>query len=32
MHGSAYEGDGAAAIRAAGDVMEETLGAQPVAG
>ena len=26
MHGSAYEGDGAAALRAAGDVMEQLLG------
>jgi flavorubredoxin len=30
MHGSAYEGDGAAALRAAGDVLEQLLGAQPV--
>jgi len=29
MHGSAYEGDGAAALRAAGDVLEQLLGAQP---
>ncbi len=26
MHGSAYAGDGAAALRAAGDVMETLLG------
>jgi len=26
MHGSAFEGDGAAALRAAGDVMERHLG------
>lgn len=32
MHGSAYEGDGAAALRAAADVMERTLGSLPVAG
>jgi len=30
MHGSAYEGDGAAALRAAGDVMEQLLGSEPV--
>ena len=28
MHGSAFEGDGAAALRAAGDVMEHHLGLQ----
>jgi len=28
MHGSAFEGDGAAALRAVGDVMERHLGAQ----
>lgn len=32
MHGSAYEGDGAAALRAAADVMERTLGGLTVAG
>jgi flavorubredoxin len=32
MHGSAFEGDGAAALRAAGDVMERHLGVQPVNG
>jgi len=32
MHGSAFEGDGAAALRAAADVMEELLGAPAVAG
>jgi flavorubredoxin len=32
MHGSSFEGDGAAAIRATADVMERLLGAQPVAG
>ncbi|HZM93232.1 MAG TPA: MBL fold metallo-hydrolase [Vicinamibacterales bacterium] len=31
MHGSAYEGDGAAALRAAGDVMEQLLGSAPLA-
>jgi flavorubredoxin len=30
MHGSAFEGDGAAALRAVGDVMEQLLGAQTV--
>ena len=30
MHGSAFEGDGAAALRAAGDVMERHLGVQTV--
>ena len=30
MHGSAYEGDGAAALRAAGDVMERQLGSTAV--
>ena len=28
MHGSAFEGDGAAALRAAGDVLEQHLGLQ----
>jgi flavorubredoxin len=33
MHGSSFEGDGAAAIRAAGDVLERQLGVmEPVAG
>ena len=32
MHGSSYDGDGAAALRAAADMMEQALGAQPVAG
>ncbi len=31
MHGSAYEGDGAGALRAAGDVMERLLGLAPAA-
>jgi hypothetical protein len=30
MHGSAFEGDGAAALRAAGDVMERHLGVPTV--
>jgi len=32
MHGSAFQGDCAAALRATGDVMEQLLGAQPVNG
>jgi len=32
MHGSSFAGDGAAALRAAADVMEELLGAPAVAG
>jgi hypothetical protein len=28
MHGSAFEGDGAAALRAAGDVLKQHLGLQ----
>jgi flavorubredoxin len=32
MHGSAYEGDGAAALRGAADVMEAALGTAAVAG
>ena len=32
MHGSTFEGDCAAALRATGDVMEQLLGAQPVNG
>ena len=32
MHGSAFEGDGAAALRGAADVMEQLLGAQSVVG
>jgi len=32
MHGSAFEGDGASAIRATADVMERLLGAQAVTG
>jgi flavorubredoxin len=32
MHGSAFQGDGASALRAAGDVMERLLGAEPVGG
>ena len=31
MHGSAYEGDGAAALRGVGDVMERLLGSESVA-
>ena len=31
MHGSAYEGDGAGALRAAGDVMEQLLVSAPAA-
>jgi hypothetical protein len=30
MHGSAYEGDGAAALRGVGDVMERLLGSESV--
>ena len=32
MHGSAFEGDCAGALRATGDVMEQLLGVQPVNG
>jgi len=32
MHGSSYEGDGAAALRAAADVMEQVLGEPPLVG
>jgi hypothetical protein len=32
MHGSAFQGDGASALRAAGDVMERLLGAELVGG